>query len=360
MVAFTILSSCIQSEAPNAEADILTCIVSKDVLIADPQIENDRITLLIDPSINMAKITEMSLTFTLTEGATIDPPSGTIRDFSQEQTYTVTSEDRKWEKTYTVNCIVDGILTTYNFEHYRFFTDKGVEYYHEFYEVTSDGNEQNIWGSGNGGFKLIASGKLPEEYPTVSSENGLSGRCVKLETRKTGTVGALLRMPIAAGNLFIGVYAGGFDALKATHFGLPFSFAPTGLTGYYKYKAGDVFTDKQNNIIPNKKDNFDIYAIMYETDDNVKYLDGSNSLTSPNLISIARISEEEKKETDEWTHFYLPFEMLPGKEIDPNKLANNKYNISVVFSSSIEGANFSGAEGSTLYIDQVELINLEK
>lgn len=100
---------------------------------------------------------------------------------------------------------------------------------------------------------------------------------------------------------------------------------------------------------------FDIYAIFYETTDDVKMLDGTNKFSHPNLISVARI--EDAKETDEWTQFYLPFNMRPGKTIDRDKLKAGKYNVAIVFSSSIEGDLFNGAVGSTLYIDEVELIH---
>lgn len=352
-----ILSSCIQSEALNTEADIESCTLPEGILIAEPIIENNRITLIVNPA---ADVTRLAINFTLTSGATIDPPNGTVRNFSEPQLYTITSEDGKWNKEYTIHCIKDGIRSTYDFEHYRLVTDATGKEYYEFYEVADTGEEQNIWASGNTGYKIVAAGKTADEYPTVSYENGMVGRGLKLKTRSTGSVGSLLKMPLAAGNLFIGSYSGSLNALTATRFGVPFTFVPTVLTGYYKYKAGDVFTNKAGNIIDDRTDTFDIYGILYETDDKVKYLNGTNSLTSPNLIAIARIADEDKMETDEWTHFALPFEILPGKEIDPDKLANSLYNVSIVFSSSIDGANFSGAVGSTLLIDEVELIHLEK
>ena len=82
--------------------------------------------------------------------------------------------------------------------------------------------------------------------------------------------------------------------------------------------------------VKGKKDQCDIYAIFYETDENVKYLDGFNGLTSPNLISVARISDQ--KETDEWTRFYIPFVAKPGKVIDKDKLAKGGYQLSIVLS----------------------------
>ena len=103
-----------------------------------------------------------------------------------------------------------------------------------------------------------------------------------------------------------------------------------------------------------KRDICDIYAIMYETSESVPTLDGTNAFTSPNLISTARI--DNAKETNEWTYFKLPFITLPGKFIDKEKLRNGKYNIAIVFTSSLEGDHFNGAIGSTLLIDEAELI----
>lgn len=37
------------------------------------------------------------------------------------------------------------------------------------------------------------------------------------------------------------------------------------------------------------------------------------------------------------------------------KLAEGKYNLAIVFSSSIRGDHFEGAPGSTLLIDEIEL-----
>ena len=137
---------------------------------------------------------------------------------------------------------------------------------------------------------------------------------------------------------------------------VPFEHIPTYLKGYYKYKAGEVYKDENGNIVKDKKDTWDIYAIFYETDEKTKTLDATNRFDHPNLISIARIDEKDRKETDEWTEFYLPFVTKTGKTVDKDKLKAGKYNVAIVFSSSIEGDYFRGAVGSTLHIDEVELI----
>ena len=45
-----------------------------------------------------------------------------------------------------------------------------------------------------------------------------------------------------------------------------------------------------------------------------------------------------------------------GKTIDPQKLANGGYNVSIVLSASKDGDVFQGAPGSTLLIDDLELV----
>ncbi|MDD4742440.1 MAG: PCMD domain-containing protein, partial [Bacteroidales bacterium] len=62
-------------------------------------------------------------------------------------------------------------------------------------------------------------------------------------------------------------------------------------------------------------------------------------------------------ETDQWTAFELPFVQKPGKTIDPQKLANGGYSISVVMSSSAGGDFFKGGVNSTLLIDDLEIVS---
>jgi hypothetical protein len=50
---------------------------------------------------------------------------------------------------------------------------------------------------------------------------------------------------------------------------------------------------------------------------------------------------------------------MNGKEINKLKLQDGKYKLSIVLSSSVKGAYFKGAVGSTLYVDELELISEE-
>lgn len=341
--------SCIREEAPNAEADILSCTVPGDVLRAVPEIGNESVALYVRSEVDLKNLAPE---FTITEGATLEPESGTARDFSSPQVYTVTSEDGLWHKNYTVRCVMSNIGTKYDFERVRMEPKNGR--FQIFYDIFSEGDTVD-WGSANAGYALTGMAASVADYPTTQAEDGYVGKCARLVTRSTGTFGSWVGMDLAAGNLFIGTFDAS-SALKnapaATHFGKPFEQVPTYLSGYYKYKSGDQYLVNGQEV-SGKRDKCDIYAVFYETDENTSYLDGTNALTHPNLVALARISDQ--KETDEWAHFNIPFVMQAGKEIDSLKLRNGVYRLGVVFSSSIHGDLFEGAIGSTLMIDEVEV-----
>lgn len=205
-LAFAI-SSCIQDEALNAEADIETCSVPGDVLNREPIIGNDEITL---PLKKGADITKLAPEFTLTPGATIEPASGTVRDFTDTKDkpllYTVTSEDKQWTKQYKVSAMFSGIPTSFHFEEVTPVNDKnGQPIFYNFQETDAIGNLLK-WANANEGFNYTGVQAAADDYPTSPSPNGKVGNCVKLTTKSTGELGERLKMYIAAGNLFTGSF----------------------------------------------------------------------------------------------------------------------------------------------------------
>ncbi|MDR1096771.1 MAG: PCMD domain-containing protein [Tannerella sp.] len=341
-----LIASCIRKEALNTEADIVECLVDGSILKREPIIQNDKVTLMVKGNTDL---TRQAPEFMLTEGATITPASGTVRDFTGPQSYIVMSEDGQWKKNYSVSYVIDEFSTLFSFE--DTIPERNNRYY-----IFAEKNGDHVtmeWASGNIGFAITGAAKTPEDYPTTQSDHGYTGKCACLTTRSTGALGGTFKMPIAAGNLFIGTFQLDLsNPLKATRFGLPFYNTPTTFSGYYKYKAGDIYYEN-GNIVEGVKDRCHFYAVLYETDEALNMLDGINVFTHPNIISTAVI--ENPAETDEWTYFSLPFVYRPGKSIDPEKLKDGKYNLTVVFTSSMDGGEFKGAPGSTLYIDEVEI-----
>ena len=114
--------------------------------------------------------------------------------------------------------------------------------------------------------------------------------------------------------------------------------------------------------VPGRVDECDIYGVFYERTADMDYLDGNNVLSddNPNIIAIARLDEEERKGAADWTFFNKEFVYRSGKTLDPEKLKNGVYALAVVMTSSIEGAKFSGAIGSTLLVDEIEVVCIDK
>lgn len=98
--------------------------------------------------------------------------------------------------------------------------------------------------------------------------------------------------------------------------------------------------------------------MLYETDDNVECLFGDNVLTSPNIVAKAVVPDPVESPLGTYLPFDVEFTYL--KQFDEEKMKNYKYNLTVVFSSSRYGAYFKGAVGSTLLVDDVEVICEEK
>ena len=127
------------------------------------------------------------------------------------------------------------------------------------------------------------------------------------------------------------------------------------LKGYYKYKPGQTYQDRNGNPVSGTTDKASIYAVFYKNHDNAGnsvMLDGTNIKTSPLVIAIADMGFVTP--TDSWTEFTIPFNYTGT--VDANILQSLGYNLTVVFSSSLRGDQFEGAIGSTLCIDKVRVV----
>lgn len=368
MILAAINTSCFKEEPLNAECDIEQAWVHVNDIEASFYNANDTIINVLSNEDKIvftmrddADVTAFAPQFKITSGATITPASGSVHDFTNGPvTYTVTSEDGKWSRTYTVSCNRMARYTTseidFDFEHFELDKD-----YHKFYvwhNVLPDGSLGDDWATGNYGFYIANSNSAANEYPTFVLENGYDGHGVQFVTRDTGPMGRRLGKPIAAGNLFLGkfnIISALLQPLKATEFGIPFTQKPVRLSGFYQYSPSTPFTDKDFNVHPERIDAGDIYSVLYINHDrngNPLVLYGDNVLSSESIVAVARV-QNVSETNGQWVEFDIEFEYK--KEIDPEMLANRGYNLTIVFSSSIDGATFEGAIGSTLKVDKVKL-----
>lgn len=377
LLSATLFGSCIKDEPQNSECDITSAWVEgliyqpffyqpkTDMRIDNVLTSQDHITFIVRRMNLMPKI---PVHFQLTPGATISPENGSAQNFRKGPVvYTVTSEDGAWQRRYTVEFREAELpALEYHFENVDLKKEDFLIFnyqYYKWYETDEKGKRVDIWASGNQGFGMGNSSLKPEQYPTTPDEDGYKGRCVKLTTLNAGPLAEAVKKYIAAGNLFIGsfdVNRALTESLRSTLMGdgNAFSKEPVKVSGYYKYKPGDVFTDEENHPQPGMTDQADIYAVLYRNQDsngNKVVLDGGNVLTSPYIVRRARM--ESLPATDQWTPFEMYFDEVAP--IDYQLLEARGYNLALVFSSSKDGALFRGAVGSTLYIDEVT-VSVEK
>lgn len=308
-----------------------------------------------------ADLSTVTPEFKITPGATIEPLGAGARfKLGVPVKYRVTSQDGQWHRLYSLcfapitHTVSD--TTCYDFEHYEL--DPKTQKYYVWSSVQDDGTQARIWATGNGGFLLSKGSALPLEYPTAPEPSGYDGACVRLTTRSTGAFGVMSGKRLAAGNFFMGefdVATALKNPLLATKFGLPFSQKPVKITGYYKYKPGSKYCDKNGQEILNRVDSASVYAVFYLNHDaqgNALVLHGDDVTTSPQIVGRARFSPIPP--TDTWTYFEMTFAY--AAEIDKALLENLGYSLTIVFSSSAGGAYFEGAVDSELMIDRVRLI----
>ena len=370
------MASCIKDEALNKECDIESAWIEgaeyENYFYQTTEMQKENISsaetdIVFSIRSLLSLSTQIPLNFKITDGATIEPASGSMQDFTKGPVaYTVTSEDGEWKRTYNVTFQEAPLpAEKYSFEHVETQTEKtmlgGTNELHVFYEQT--GNEPNYcWATSNSGSALIKNGSKPEEFPVYSTPDGKVGRGVCLNTQSAGPMGEWMKKPIAAGSLFLGKFLVDFvmtDPLSATRFGVPNSKEPVRITGWYKYKPGEKFTDMEMKEYPDRKDEASIYAVFYRnTDDKGEsyVLDGhavedlDKLLDNPQVYKVARVAS--LPETDTWTQWEMFF---IGRDAPDDIIAAQGFNLALVFSSSKRGAQFEGAVGSTLYIDEVEV-----
>ncbi len=368
------LASCIQDEAANSECDIEVCRVEcadyNNVFYTENEMQksvssvDSVISFLIRDN---ADISALGMHFTITEGARIfaldngtaaEYVNGTVLDFSNGPlAFRVVSEDKAWHRDYKVRFAPVNQPSEFHFENFEL-DPKGS--YHLWFEYDEVDRRNDMWATGNPGFRLSKSSAKVDEYPSVAVENGYKGYGVKLETRNTGGFGAMVNMRLAAGNLFIGTFditQALKDAMQATCMGLPYRRKPVTFSGYYHYRPGETYQDRQGKPV-NKVDQPDIYAVFYkntDADGNALVLHGDDVLTHENIVAKAQLQNHVVG--DEWKYFEIPFEYT--EEVDPELLRSAGYSLAVVCTSSIEGASFCGAIGSTLWVDEINVVSVD-
>lgn len=338
----------------SSEAKITAFTFDTDLVTAQPVIDGNNITFAVADTITTEELaTALAPTITISANAKISPASGVVQDFSSPVVYTVTSEDGIVTASYTVS--VAAKKAVYNFETWV----PGVEGQKPemtFYEVAGG------WSSSNTGAHLLKAMTYADRYVVTETEDAHSGKlAASIQTIDTRGVNmGFVRVPkVTTGTLFQGKFITNMmNTLESTKFGNPYSQKPIMFKGFYKYTPGEVFyrcespaTCDVTTVDPNTTDQCAINAVLYEVnsfDDDTEYLTGMNVKTSDKIVAVASLTDGTAKA--DWTSFEIPFTYI--KNYDSAK----KYRFAVMCSSSSDGDNFNGAPGSTLIVDDIEVV----
>ena len=286
---------------------------------------------------------------TLSSFATSDLIPGDSIDLSDSVLIKVIAEDKITVTTWTIKASVASNTPQLANSDFNLWYQTSEGYYEP-----GESAESTIWGTGNPGTKLLG---LFATTPLEIEEGNLATR---METLYNGDFAAGFGTPISAATIYTGKFDPDrieiSDPQAAIDFGTPFAARPKSFQLKYSFKPGPENKDKQGNAL-DYGDACDIYLLL-------EVRNGSNSkrLATGWFRSENTVTEQTKLNVD------LTYGELPSDAPDYTKPEDDNYvradsaefilptHLTFVATSSFDGANFAGAIGSLLIIDDLELI----
>lgn len=197
----------------------------------------------------------------------------------------------------------------------------------------------SYWGTGNPGVTVIG-----KESNSTPSTDAVKGKSARLETVKVPLVG------LAAGNLFTGGFKTNLASpISSVRFGRHFVGRPSKLKGYYKYKGGVIDasdSDHKNQI--GQPERFHIYISLENWGSTVEK-DKDGYEIRPNNRTVVGYGElVDSKTVDSYKEFTI--------NIDYKETNIKPTHVVLVATSSFLGDYFTGCVGSTLFVDELELV----
>ncbi len=194
--------------------------------------------------------------------------------------------------------------------------------------------ETSIWATANLGTSIYG------KYGTQPVEHD-----VQIMTDSTKDI------PLTAATLFTGKFnlAGATsnptNPKEATIFGVPFKFKPTAMQFKYKYRAGNNYIQATLN---NPSDIFEGFTVrQIEGEDKCSIYAILERRNGDEVHEIAKAELFSESTEDIMQQVTVPFNYITDEE---------PTHITVVFTSSKDGDLWKGAVGSTLIIDNLELV----
>ncbi|MDC2615784.1 MULTISPECIES: PCMD domain-containing protein [Bacteroides] len=334
--------------------------VEGNVVLVQPEFNGTTIVFYVKPG-TTSEEKKLVPTFTCSDGAIItiadeEYVPGTVIDFSSAVKVKVIAESGS-TSTYTIKAEeLDIVNAATNLDEWVIQNASGDEW-QQFEEPV------NGWATSNAGvmyIKLFYPGQYATDKPYVvtSTSDAKSGKAARLETVNTNPEFAVSLAPVVtSGTVFTGTFKVNItNTLKSTQFGAPCLQEPKKFKGSYKYESGPIYYNCADpaktylvTVVKDKKDVPAMNAVLYEVDSYASdVLDGTNLLTSDKIVAVASV---DGKEQASYVDFDVNFTYKPGKSYNSSK----KYKLAIVCSSSKDGDHFSGAPGSVLYLDNLEV-----
>ena len=338
---FTVIMifSCNKDES--SEAEVLdfsvTSVSDSELEIGSIQIDSEfnRIYILFDQDLSEFSSFSLTIDINLSPGAKTSSLNNGMLSFTNSdevKTIEVEAEDGFMVRWYVY--LIHHQIQNSGFENW--FDNLGMN--GRYYKEIGTSDVTSIWATANMGTSIYA------VYGTQPLDDG-SNTLAEITTDSTSQV------PVTAGALFVGTFnlSGAIshptDPKQATDFGLPYTFRPSEMKVKFKYQAGETYVQATLNETNNIFGGFTVNEI--EGEDMCSIYTILEVRNGDQITEIGRAELYSETTDDVLTEITIPFEYTSTE---------TPTHISVVFSSSKDGDLWKGAVGSTLVVDDLELI----
>jgi hypothetical protein len=345
LIFFFLFSSCIKEDhfGKSGHAEIKTFVVQGQN--GNTIINQDSLTIVIPVPETTLDFSFKPTEITTSNFASVSPSVGQVQDFSSPVSYKVTAEDGSIQ-VYLVTVKRGGSqiqLENSSFEDWYIETVLG----NSFDQPGLDKNT-TIWGTANRGLAL--GGAAANTTKQVIGDSSY----VRMES-----VAAPALVRIAAATIFTGKFTESFpsvsDPRSNVTLGTSFSGRPFSFSFNYTYQPGSSNEDENGQPL-SYGDQCDIYLFLENRDGGQVKRVGTAWFRSGNTVTQWSKQDIPVKYgpldvTDPWYSYAQPIDgevWGDGTEVVTH--------ISILATSSFEGDFFKGAIGSTLELDNIELI----
>ncbi|MDX2443057.1 MAG: PCMD domain-containing protein [Bacteroidales bacterium] len=347
-IGFILFHGCVKEDyfGLSPYGNIKTIEVSNQASQAVFNTQDYEIDIDFPPGVELSNIQITSLT--LSSYAISDKQLNDILDLNQNDSIQVTAEDGT-KYTWIIKPSVASStpqLPDSDFEDW-YQTSSG------YYEPGTDAST-TVWGTGNAGTQIL------NLLATTPIELSPGNKAANLQTLDNGSLAAGFGTPISAGSIFTGKFnkdnIDPTDSQAAIDFGTPFTGRPQKMNIKYSYTPGATNKDSGGNVLPDP-DQCDIYCLL-----EVRTATATERLATAWFRSSDTIEDLTDLQMDfaygPLDDSYPDYMRAPGTNFVSADSASFVLptHITFVATSSFCGANFSGAIGSVLNIDELEFV----